>query len=119
MRWLFHPFTLAALALLSISYLILYEHLGVTCATASSNTERLVQRNFVHRCDHPSERRRVSLKLTTEGKEHLDAARDLTRAYIADLLDSLSEEQIAKIDASLALLHQVFESKSTLSKSTL
>jgi DNA-binding MarR family transcriptional regulator len=91
----------------------LSEHLGVTCATASANTERLVQRNFVHRCDHPSERRRVSLKLTTEGKDHLDATRDLTRAYIADLLDSLSEEQIAKIDDSLALLYQVFESKST------
>jgi hypothetical protein len=29
------------------------------------------------------------------------------------LLDSLSEEQIAKIDDSLALLYQVFESKST------
>ena len=91
----------------------LSEHLGVTCATASANTERLVQRNFVHRCDHPSERRRVSLKLTSDGKAHLDAARDLTRAYIADLLDSLSEEQIAKIDDSLALLYQVFESKST------
>jgi len=90
----------------------LSEHLGVTCATASANTERLVQRNFVHRCDHPNERRRVSLKLTTEGKDHLDATRDLTRAYISDLLESLSEEQIAKIDNSLALLYQVFESKS-------
>ena len=91
----------------------LSEHLGVTCATASANTERLVQRNFVHRCDHPSERRRVSLKLTPDGKAHLDAARDLTRAYITDLLNSLSVEQIAKIDDSLALLYQVFESKST------
>jgi DNA-binding MarR family transcriptional regulator len=91
----------------------LSEHLGVTCATASANTQRLVERNFVDRCDHPSERRRVSLKLTTDGKEHLDKTRDLTRSYLADLLDSLSEEQIVKIDDSLGLLYQVFESKST------
>lgn len=31
----------------------LAEHLGVTCATASTATERLVQRNFVQRIDHP------------------------------------------------------------------
>lgn len=86
----------------------LSEHLGVTCAITSANTERLVQRNFVHRCDHPSESRRVSLKLTPDGKAHLDAARDLTRAYIA----SFSEEHLAKID-DLALLYQVFEAKST------
>ena len=66
----------------------LSEHLGVTCATASANTQRLVERN-------------------------LDKTRDLTRSYLADLLDSLSEEQIVKIDDSLGLLYQVFESKST------
>jgi DNA-binding MarR family transcriptional regulator len=87
----------------------LAEHLGVTCATASANTERLVQRNFVHRCDHPNERRRVSLKLTEDGKEHLQQTRAKTRAYIADLLASLTDEQITQIDDSLTLLKQVFE----------
>jgi DNA-binding MarR family transcriptional regulator len=87
----------------------LSEHLGVTLATASANTERLVQRDFVDRCDHPAERRRVSLKLTEAGNQHLQKARAQTRAYIADLLNSLSEEQVANIDLGLGLLKQVFE----------
>ena len=43
------------------------EHLGVTCATASTTIERLVQRNLVERTDNPQERRRVVLNLTKEG----------------------------------------------------
>lgn len=48
------------------------EHLGVTCATASTTIERLVQRNLVQRTDHPQERRRVVLNLTEEGKQLLE-----------------------------------------------
>ncbi|MCU0546112.1 MAG: MarR family transcriptional regulator [Oscillatoriaceae cyanobacterium Prado104] len=87
----------------------LAEHLGVTRATASANTERLVQRSFVHRCDRPEERRRVALKLTEAGKQHLQQIRAQTRAYIADSLNSLTEEQIALIEEGLILLQQVFE----------
>ncbi|MBD2329258.1 MarR family transcriptional regulator [Alkalinema sp. FACHB-956] len=87
----------------------LAEHLGVTRATASANTERLVQRQFIDRCDHPEERRRVVLKLTTAGREHLQANREQTRKYIANLLSSLTEEQILAIDEGLTLLRDVFE----------
>lgn len=90
----------------------LAEHLGVTRATASANTERLVQRNFVHRCDHPEERRRVVLKLTEAGKQHLQETRQQSRAYIADLLNSLTEEEVALIEEGLTLLKQVFEKSS-------
>ena len=94
----------------------LAEHLGVTRATASANTERLVQRNFIHRCDHPQERRRVELKLTEAGKAHLHKAREQTRAYIADLLNSLTDEQVVQIDIGLALLKQVFEDSGAVTK---
>lgn len=87
----------------------LAEHLGVTRATASANTERLVQRQFIDRCDHPEERRRVVLKLTAAGKEHLQANREQTRKYIANLLGSLTEEEIIQIDEGLTLLKQIFE----------
>ena len=87
----------------------LAEHLGVTRATASANTERLVQRDFVDRYDHPEERRRVVLNLTEAGKQHLYQTRAQTRAYITDLLGDLTEEQIAQVDESLTLLKQIFE----------
>lgn len=87
----------------------LAEHLGVTRATASANTERLVQRQFVDRCDHPEERRRVVLKLTDAGLEHLQNNRAQTHKYIADLLGSFTDEQTMQMDAGLTLLKQVFE----------
>ncbi|MBW4683499.1 MAG: MarR family transcriptional regulator [Komarekiella atlantica HA4396-MV6] len=87
----------------------LAEHLGVTCATASATTERLVQRNLVERSDHPQERRRVILKLTEDGKHHLKQSQDQTRAHISDLLKDLTEEQISNIEEGLALLKNVFE----------
>ncbi|HEY9658294.1 MAG TPA: MarR family transcriptional regulator, partial [Allocoleopsis sp.] len=87
----------------------LADHLGVTRATASANTERLVQRQFVDRCDHPEERRRIVLKLTAAGKEHLEAVRAQTRLYIADLLTTLTDEQITQVEAGLSFLKQVFE----------
>lgn len=90
----------------------LAEFLGVTLATASANTERLVQRDFVHRCDHPQERRKVVLKLTSAGKKHLEESRQKTRAFIADLLSGLSDEQIDRLDEGLILMKQVFEQAS-------
>ena len=87
----------------------LADHLGVTRATASANTERLVQRSFVDRGDHPEERRRVVLKLTAAGKEHLEATRAQTRVFISNLLTSLTDEQITQVETGLSLLKQVFE----------
>jgi DNA-binding MarR family transcriptional regulator len=87
----------------------LADHLGVTRATASANIERLVQRNFVDRGDHPEERRRVVLKLTAAGKQHLEATRAQTRLYITDLLNALTDEQITQVEAGLSLLKDVFE----------
>ncbi|MBD2434697.1 MULTISPECIES: MarR family winged helix-turn-helix transcriptional regulator [Fischerella] len=85
------------------------EHLGVTCATASTTIERLVQRNLVQRTDHPQERRRVVLNLTEEGKQLLEESQQKTRAHIADILDGLTPEQVSQIEEGLTLLKNVFE----------
>jgi len=87
----------------------LAEHLGVTCATASTTTERLVQRNFIQRTDHPQERRKVVLNLTDEGKQNLEETQTQTRTHIADLLDGLTAKEIAQIEKGLTLLKNVFE----------
>ncbi len=87
----------------------LAEHLGVTSATASATIERLVQRNLVERTHHPSERRRIVLNLTDEGKYHLQQSLDQTRAHIADLLKGLTAEELSQIEQGLTLLKHVFE----------
>jgi DNA-binding MarR family transcriptional regulator len=85
------------------------EHLGVTCATASTTIERLVQRNLVQRTDHPQERRRIVLNLTEEGKLLLKQSQEQTRTHLADILESLTPEEVSHIEEGLALLKNVFE----------
>ncbi|MDZ8050822.1 MAG: MarR family winged helix-turn-helix transcriptional regulator [Aulosira sp. ZfuVER01] len=85
------------------------EHLGVTCATASTTIERLVQRSLVQRTDHPQERRRIVLNLTEEGKLLLKQSQDKTRTHIADILESLTPEEVSHVEEGLALLKNVFE----------
>jgi DNA-binding MarR family transcriptional regulator len=87
----------------------LAEHLGITSATASTTVERLVQQNYVQREHHPRERRKIVLDLTATGSQHLQQARTQTRCRIAALLDSLTQEQMLQVEASLLLLRQVFE----------
>ncbi|MBD2163071.1 MarR family transcriptional regulator [Calothrix membranacea FACHB-236] len=85
------------------------EHLGVTCATASTTIERLVQRDLVQRTDHPQERRRIVLNLTETGKLLLQQSQATTRAHIADILESLTPEEVSHIEEGLTLLKNVFE----------
>ncbi|MBD2198986.1 MULTISPECIES: MarR family winged helix-turn-helix transcriptional regulator [Calothrix] len=85
------------------------EHLGVTCATASTTIERLVQRNLVERNDHPQERRRIVLNLTEAGTMLLKQSQATTRAHIADILESLTPEQVSNLEEGLTLLKNVFE----------
>ncbi len=93
----------------------LAEHLGVTCATASTTIERLVQRDFVQRADHPQERRRIVLNITVEGKQHFEQTQSQTRTHIKDILQDLTLEEITQIEQGLTLLQNVF-SKSEVKK---
>lgn len=85
------------------------EHLGVTRATASAMTDRLVQRNWVNRTADPQERRQIMLTLTDSGRTHLEQMRDSTRRRIAELLNQLTSEELADVSAGLTLLGQVFK----------
>jgi len=86
------------------------EHLGVTRATASAMTDRLVQRGFLSRIDDPQKRRQVMLHLTKTGSNQLQQSRENTRDTIAALIQPLTEEQLLSMSAGLAILRKVFES---------
>lgn len=85
------------------------EHLGVTRATASAITERLVQRQFVDRTERAGERRHVDLKLTQTGSEYLSQIRQSTETKIAKLFANLPEEQLLRIVEGLAVLSNAIE----------
>lgn len=84
------------------------EHLGVTRATASTMTDRLVQRGLVHKSEDPQERRQIRLKLTPTGSDRLQEMQTVTQHKIADRLGELSQEELSDIYTGLALLAQVF-----------
>ncbi len=84
------------------------EHLGVTRATASTMTDRLVQRGLAHKSEDSQERRQIRLKLTPTGRDRLRAMQTATQHRIADLLGELSQEELSNIYTGLALLAQVF-----------
>ncbi|BAY22745.1 MarR family transcriptional regulator [Calothrix sp. NIES-2100] len=85
------------------------EHLGVTRATASTLTERLVQKDLVSRVENPQERRHVLLNLTDAGKYHLQQIRSLTSARIASVLTNLPEDQMKSVVEGLTVLSSTFE----------
>lgn len=94
------------------------EHLGVTRATASTMTDRLVQRAFVMREEHPKERRQVMLRLTEQGSSYLDQMQAITRSEIAILLNSLTKQQRLTVSAGLRALRQVFEAATSDTSTT-
>jgi DNA-binding MarR family transcriptional regulator len=85
------------------------EHVGVTRASASTMTDRLVQRGLVNRAEDPSERRHIMLNLTEPGSTRLAQMRDATRRQMAALLEELPPEELATVCAGVATLARLFE----------
>lgn len=85
------------------------DHLGVTRATASAMTDRLVQRHFVNRVEHPEMRRQIRLTLTDSGSAYLKEIQLVTQDKIAALLKPLTSEQLCDVATGLITLRKVFQ----------
>jgi len=85
-------------------------HLDVTTPTASALVDRMVKKHLILRKEDPSERRRVVLTLTAEGKELLENSRARTQSLVAHLLACETPEQLNKISEGLALLANAAQS---------
>lgn len=65
----------------------LAEKLGITTGTLTVQIDKLVSEKLIERCDHPTDRRAIVVKLTEKGQEihrhhnqlHIDLVKDLTR----------------------------------------
>jgi DNA-binding MarR family transcriptional regulator len=86
----------------------LAEYLGVTSASASTMVERLVQKEFITRTEHPTLRRQVVICLTAAGEEHLQQVRQVTRDRLAIKLADLPPDQLTRLIDGLEELSQVF-----------
>jgi DNA-binding MarR family transcriptional regulator len=86
------------------------EHVGLTLPSMSKAVDGLVKRGLVARETSSYDRRRVTLALTADGKEALQAATQATRARIAEMLDTLSPEEQATVVEAMQILRPLFAS---------
>lgn len=84
------------------------EHVGLTLPTVSRLVDGLVKHGSVERETSSEDRRRVTLKLSRDGRSLLDAANRETRARLAEMLETLPEEKQAEIARAMESLRQVF-----------
>ena len=80
------------------------EPMGVARSTASAMVDRLVRRPLVSRMTHPEARRRLVLRLTPAGGQHLPQARQAASARMATVLAGLPAADLRQVAHGLARL---------------
>jgi len=83
------------------------EHLGLTLPSTSKLVQKLVSQKAITRRE-ATDRRRVCLSLTASGKEMLAKARIETQQQLAEVLGSLTQDELASLSAALRILNRVF-----------
>ncbi len=84
------------------------EHIGLALPTMSKMIEGAVSRGLASRLAHPSDRRRVALSLTAEGRKTLDRARRATEAQMTSWLQRLSDGEKRTVLEAMRILGPVF-----------
>ncbi|HVN16348.1 MAG TPA: MarR family transcriptional regulator [Anaerolineales bacterium] len=88
----------------------LADHIGLTLPSMSKLIDGLVGRGLVSRDAHHEDRRRICLRLTTQGKNELDASYSRTQAFLADQLCELTKDELNMITRSMQILKGLFVS---------
>lgn len=84
------------------------EFIGLTLPSMSKLMDGLVARQLVTRAISPTDRRRVTLALTSQGRSGLQAARQATQIYLAQRLAELPAEERAVVGRAMQVLRPLF-----------
>lgn len=90
------------------------EHIGLTLPTMSVLIEGLVQRDLVDRTPDARDRRRVLLTLTGTGQALFNQAHEGAAAWLAGLLEPVSDGDRAAIAQAFAVLRPLFAATAAL-----
>lgn len=83
--------------------------LGVSLSTVSGLVDRLVDQGLLDRREDPADRRQVVVSLTPTGASFIDRFRELNARQLRELLDVLSEGELADVERALAHLDRAAE----------
>ncbi len=86
----------------------LAEYLGLTLPSVSQMVDGLVKKGVVTRMDSSSDRRRLVLTLTPQGKSLLEKSLSGTQAHLTETLNRLNAEDIEAVHQAMLLLEALF-----------
>jgi len=84
------------------------EHVGLSMPAMSRLVDGLVKRGLLARDSSESDRRKVTLRLTTRGQDMIRVARMWTEQRLAAVLENLPKDQRSEIAAAMAVLKGAF-----------
>jgi len=84
------------------------EHVGLSMPAMSRLVDGLVKRGLLARGSSESDRRKVTLQLTTRGQDMIKAARKWTQHRLAGVLENLPKDQRAEIADAMTVLKSAF-----------
>ncbi len=87
------------------------DHIGLTLPSMSKLMDGLVERKLAKREFDTLDRRRVTLGLTPHGRAVLQASRDSTHAYLAEVLARLAPAERTTVIEGLRALRPLFQSE--------
>ena len=83
-------------------------HIGLGLPSMSKQVDALVKRQLLARTVHGSDRRRICLSLTDQGKLELDEAYQHTESFFADKFDELTDEERTQIAEAMSVMRKLF-----------
>jgi len=90
-----------------ISLSALASHLGVSRPSGSVLVDRLVRAGFLERGDDPTERRRISIRITPLGKAAVKSARHGAQEWLIKELEKLSDRQVSDLESAIRILEGI------------
>jgi DNA-binding MarR family transcriptional regulator len=83
--------------------------LGVTSSNMTGIIDRLVKQELVSRQENPADRRMHELRVTEKGENTLAGLREKNIKALSEVLDHMSEEDLATLARGLSLLLKAAE----------
>jgi len=86
------------------------DHMGLTPPSVSTLVDGLIERGMMTREEHPADRRRVRLVVTSHGRAILEAATRETLTYLAKKLSNVTPDNREVIVKAMEILRLTFTS---------
>lgn len=86
------------------------DHIGLTLPSMSKMVDNLTRSGLMTREEHPKDRRRVKLAITSRGLKILETSKKGTIKYLAEKLNGVSPKDLETIAKAVKAMQPIFRS---------